>query len=104
MFLVTKGSRVIEKYKDEIVLDADWMEEDEVAPRQSSVILSPLPTNIQELNSVTKKALIRGLIKDLNLNWSSPKPAWWPDEIPFTNITTPPQTSLPLQKASQVAT
>ena len=33
------------------------------------------------------KALIRGIIKDLKLNWDSEKPEWWPTDVPFQNVT-----------------
>lgn len=83
-------TKVIEKYKDDILLDADWMEEDDEEHCEPSVILPPLPAKVEQLNSVTKKALIRGLIKDLGLKWSAPTPAWWPEDVPYRNVTTPP--------------
>ena len=36
-------TQVIEKYKDEILLNPDWMEEDEGNLHQAAVILPPLP-------------------------------------------------------------
>jgi len=50
---------------------------------------APLPDILQSLNGITMKALIRGLMKDLKLSWSSDKPEWWPDTVPFLNVTQP---------------
>jgi len=44
---------------------------------------------LQSLNGITMKALIWGLMKDLKLSWSSDKPEWWPDTVPFLNVTQP---------------
>ena len=82
-------TQVIEKHKDEILLNPDWMEEDEGSLHQ--VILPPLPDKLDHLNSITKKAMIQGLMMDLKISWDSPRPTWWPAEIPFRNFITQPE-------------
>lgn len=43
------------------------MEEDEETQHQDAATLFPLPDEVEHLNSITKKALIRGLMKDLKV-------------------------------------
>ena len=64
----TEITQVIEKYKDEILLNPDWMEEEEGNLHQAAVIVSPLPDKLEHLNSITKKAMIQGLMIDLKIS------------------------------------
>ena len=65
---------VIEVHKEEILLHPTWTESksgaaDENQPRSAKAfILSPLPGPLNELNSVTLKTIIVGLVKDLVLH------------------------------------
>ena len=36
---------------------------------------------LSQINSITKKAMIRGLMMDLKISWDSPRPTWWPANI-----------------------
>lgn len=83
-------TKVIEEHKDEILLSCDWMEEDVESLDSLCVLLAPLPDKLCYLNGLTIKALIGGILKDLGITWSSPKPVWWPDKVPFQNVMTPP--------------
>jgi len=80
---------VIEAHKEEILLNPTWTESegsaaDENQPRSAkALILPPLPGPLNELNGVTLKTIIVGLVKDLGLTWHSPKLFWWPAEFPF---------------------
>ena len=68
---------VIEAYKDEILLNPEWMEvESDRHSGQQHIILPPLPGPISELNGLTLKALIMGVIQDQNLSFSSTRPLW----------------------------
>ena len=82
-------TQVIEKYRDEILMNPDWMEEED-ALYTTTVMLAPLPAKLSMLNGLTMKVLIRGLMKDLKLTWKSEKPLWWPATIPFQNINSAP--------------
>ena len=83
-------TKVIEDHKDEILLSSDWMDEDVESVDSPHVLLAPLPDRLSYLNGLTMKAMIRGMLKDLGVAWSSDKPIWWPENIPFQNVTTPP--------------
>ena len=67
-------TKVIEDHKDDVLLNPDWMK-DEVGS-SSTILLPPLPDTLQFLNGITMKALIRGIMKDLKLNWDSEKKEW----------------------------
>ena len=67
--------RVIEAHKEEILLSSDWMEED-VESTDPFIILPPLQDKLPYLNGLTMKSMIRGILKDIGLTWSSPKPTW----------------------------
>ena len=82
-------TRVIEAHKEEILLSSDWMEE-EIEITNPSILLAPLPDKLCYLNGLTMKSIIRGILKDTGITWSSPKPTWWPDDIPFQSVTNPP--------------
>ena len=53
-------------------------------------MIPPLPAPLTSLNGTKMKAIIRGILKQHNLKWLSPKPDWWPRNIPFQNISNPP--------------
>ena len=67
------------------------MEENEGSLHQAAVILPPLTGKLDHLNSITKKAMIRGLMMDFKISWDSPWLTWWPANIPFRNVTTQPE-------------
>ena len=79
-------TQVIDKYKDEILMNPDWMDDDNGIAYTSTVLLPPLPAQLSMLNGLTMKNFIRGLMKDLQLTWASQKPVWWPADIPYQNI------------------
>ena len=79
---------VIEKYRDKILINPDWMEEDVLYT--TTVMLAPLPAKLSMLNGLTMKILIRGLMKVLKLTWKSEKLLWWPATIPFQNVNSAP--------------
>lgn len=80
-------SKVVQEHKDEILLNPDWTKEE--MESSSKAILPPLPDSLYSMNGLTMKALIRGIMKDLKLSWSADKPEWWPDTVPFVNVTQP---------------
>ena len=44
-------------------------------------------------NWMTLIIQIAGLVKDLGLLWSSPKPCWWPSEFPYCHPKHAPMTT-----------
>ena len=83
-------TQVIEKHRDEVLLNPEWMDDDHDISHTTTVMLAPLPGKLSILNGLTMKALIRGIMKDLKLSWTSNKPVWWPSDIPFQNVTSVP--------------
>jgi len=83
-------TKVLEEHKDEILISNDWLNEN-VEISDPSILLPPLPDKLYYLNGVTMKTMIRGILKDFGITYSSPVPDWWPNDIPFQNVTTPPQ-------------
>ena len=83
-------TQVVEKHKDEILLNPDWMDDDQDISHTTAVMLAPLPGELSILNGLTMKCIIRGLMKDMKLTWKSTKPLWWPTNIPFQSVTSPP--------------
>ena len=88
---------VVDKHKDEILLNPAWYndndsddDEDDGAIGQPKLLLPPLPCKLEHMNGITLRSAIAGLIKDLGLSWSSPKPCWWPAEIPYRHPKLPP--------------
>ena len=85
---------VVEKHKDEILLNPAWYndsdDEDDSVIRQPKLLLPPLPCKLEYMNGITLRSAIAGLIKDLGFSWSSQKPCWWPDEIPYRHPKLPP--------------
>ena len=80
-------NKVIEDHKDDVLLNPDWMKDEDEVGSLNTILLPPLPDTLQFLNGITMKALIRGIMKDLKLNWDSEKPEWWPTDVPFQNVT-----------------
>ena len=67
-------AQVIEEYKDDILLNPEWMEDHTEISYTAKVMLPPLPAQLSMLNGLTMKSLIRGVMKDLKLTWRSDKP------------------------------
>ena len=82
-------TQVTEKHKDEILLNPDWMDDQDIS-HSTAVMLAPLPGELSILNGLTMKCIIRGLMKDMKLTWKSKKPVWWPTNIPFQSVTSAP--------------
>jgi len=87
---------VVEKHKDDILLNPAWYndsddEDDNTIQRQPKLLLPPLPCKLDCMNGITLRSAIAGLIKDLGLSWSSPKPCWWPSEFPYRHPKHAPQ-------------
>lgn len=76
---------VIELHKNEILknLIDESFEQSEGAAKVIHLILPPLPAPLDQLSRNTMQSLIVGILKDLGLKWSDPKPNWWPLDIPF---------------------
>ena len=51
--------------------------------KEVHMLLPPLPGPLDELGLHDLRALVVGIIKDLGIKWSSPRPPFWPQEIPF---------------------
>lgn len=87
--LFTLGDRritdVMEKHKNEILKNLIENERDATDERKQEIhlILPPLPAPLDELNRSVMQSLIVGILKDLGLRWSDPKPEWWPMDVPF---------------------
>ena len=76
---------VIERHKNEILknlIDENYGQCDGVS-KEIHLILPPLPAPLDQLTRNAMQSLIVGILKDLGLRWSDPKPSWWPLEIPF---------------------
>lgn len=80
---------VIERYRNEIL--CNLMEESRTQAGEETgsslqeihLILPVLPAPLEELSRATLQSMIVGILKDLGIRWSDPKPVWWPEEIPF---------------------
>lgn len=85
---------VVERYRNEILCnlmdDSHLLNSDinSSSLQEIHLILPVLPAPLDELNRTTLQSMIVGILKDLDIRWSDPKPVWWPDEIPFV----PPRT------------
>ena len=51
-------TQVIEKHKDEILLNPDWMDDDQDISHTTAVMLAPLPGELSILNGLTIKCII----------------------------------------------
>ena len=49
------------------------------------VVLPPLSGSIEELGFHELRTLILGILKNLQLKWTDPRPSFWPIEVPFQN-------------------
>ncbi len=80
---------VIERYRNEIL--CNMMEESmqtsdsdaNSSLQEIHLILPVLPAPLEELNRSALQSMIVGILKDLGIRWSDPKPVWWPEDIPF---------------------
>ena len=87
--LFTLGDRritdVMERHKNEILRNLIESKPESVSERRQEIrlILPPLPGPLSELSRGTMQSLIVGILKDLGIRWSDPKPQWWPMDIPF---------------------
>ena len=87
--LFTLGDRritdVMERHKNEIL--RNLIENKPESPNQGKqeihLILPPLPGPLPDLSRGTMQSLVVGILKDLGIRWSDPKPQWWPTEVPF---------------------
>ena len=81
-------TEVIERHKEEILESPEWVDNKDEYSCQLSVMIPPLPALVTSLNGTAMKSIIRGLMKQHKLKWSSPQPEWWPRQIPFENVST----------------
>ena len=80
---------VIERYRNEIL--CNMMEENKhmldsdanSSLQEIHLILPVLPAPLEDLSRSTLQSMIVGILKDLGIRWSDPKPVWWPEDIPF---------------------
>ena len=94
-------TQVIEEYQEEILMNPDWMDDEEDISHATKVMLAPLPAKLSMLNGPIMKIFIRGLMKNLKLIWKSEKPVWWPPRIPFQNVNSAPTGFVSLWHTSQ---
>ena len=84
----TRITDVIERHKNEI--HKNLMEEqsellDGHFSKEIHLILPPIPAPLEELGRSTLQSFVIGIMKDLGLRWSDPKPDWWPLDVPFVH-------------------
>ena len=89
-------TRVIDLHRDEILLNDEWMDDSDhdesgTDGQVQPFILPPLPAPLHQLNGLTLKTMLTGVVKDLGLTWQSDKPSWWPDEYPSRHPRTQPK-------------
>ena len=91
-------TEVIERYRNKILcnlMDGSHVHKPgdlEVSGAQEiHLILPVLPAPLDDLNRATLQSMIVGILKDLDIRWSDPKPVWWPVEIPFVPPRTVPE-------------
>lgn len=78
-------TNVMEKYRNKILcnlMDGSHIPKTDM-DSEIHLILPVLPAPLDELGRTTLLSMIVGILKDLDIRWSDPKPAWWPAEIPF---------------------
>ena len=63
-----KITQVIEEHKDAILLNPEWMDEDDDVSYTATAMLPPPPDKLSCLNGITMKSFIIGILKDLNLS------------------------------------
>ncbi len=82
-------TNVIEGHRNEILcsLMEDAGSKDEAdssaGMQEIHLILPVLPAPLDDLGRATLQSMIIGILKDLGIRWSDPKPVWWPEDIPF---------------------
>lgn len=59
--------------------------------KEIHMLLPPLPAPLDELSLHDLRGLVVGIVKDLGLKWSDPKPLFWPEEVPFQYPRTAPE-------------
>ena len=79
---------VIEQHRNEILCNlmegGSQVEVDLMSNSQEiHLILPVLPAPLDKLRRTTLQSMIVGILKDLGIRWSDPKPIWWPEDIPF---------------------
>ena len=85
-------TEVMERHKNEILrnlIDGEHFERK--LSKEIHLILPPLPAPLDELSRSALQSLIGGILKDLGLKWSDPRPNWWPLEIPFVHPRSVPE-------------
>jgi hypothetical protein len=97
--LFTLGDRritdVMERHKNEILRNLIETKPPESGSERSQeihLILPPLPGPLSQLGRSTLQSLIVGILKDLGIRWSDPKPQWWPMDVPFFSPRSIPDT------------
>ena len=86
---------VVERHRNEILcnlMDESHAENSKIGSslQEIHLILPVLPAPLEELNRATLQSMIIGILKDLGIRWSDPKPVWWPRDIPFISPRTVP--------------
>ena len=91
-------TEVIERYRNKILcnlMDGSHVHKpgdlDASGAQEIHLILPVLPAPLDDLNRATLQSMIVGILKDLDIRWSDPKPVWWPVEIPFVPPRTVPE-------------
>jgi len=79
---------VIEQHRNEILCNlmegSTPAETDPSAAMQEiHLILPVLPAPLDNLGKATLQSMVVGILKDLDIRWSDPKPVWWPEDVPF---------------------
>ena len=79
---------VIEQHRNEILcnlMEGKNQAEAELSSSMQEIhlILPVLPAPLDDLGRATLQSMIIGILKDLGIRWSDPKPIWWPEDIPF---------------------
>lgn len=90
-------TEVMERYRNKILCNlmdnspiSRPLEMNDTSSQEIHLILPVLPAPLDELNRTTLQSMIVGILKDLDIHWSDPKPVWWPVEIPFVSPRTVP--------------
>jgi hypothetical protein len=91
-------TEVMERYRNKILcnlMDGSHISRpvdmSDSSSQEIHLILPVLPAPLDELNRPTLQSMIVGILKDLDIRWSDPKPVWWPAEIPFVSPRTVPE-------------
>lgn len=78
---------VVEAHKNDILRNLKNRTSDcsDSVSKEIRLILPPLPAPLWSLSRATMQSLVVGILKDLGLRWSDPKPSWWPLDVPFVS-------------------